>query len=54
MMDFIKIIAAIALIYFAIASTVWEIRNPTANRIQPILHPISVITFEKRKEFQGN
>ena len=48
----IGILFVLSIIYWAIASTVFEFRNPKANRVQPFVHPIEVITFQKLPEFQ--
>ncbi|WP_457603476.1 hypothetical protein [Nitratifractor sp.] len=45
-------VVGIFAVYYAIAATIFEIRNPTANRMQPLMHPISVLKFEKLPQFQ--
>ena len=50
----ISIIIGVIAVYYTIAATIFEIRNPTANRMQPLMHPISVLKFEKLPQFQVN
>ncbi len=45
-------ILTILFVYWAISTVAFEIRNPKANRVQPIMHPISVLKWEKLPEFQ--
>ena len=42
------------LLYTFIACAVFELRNPTANKIQLIVHIVDVYTLKKLDKFQGN
>jgi hypothetical protein len=41
-------------LYFSIAEVAFAFNNPTANRIQSLVHFKSVLTFETLEQFQGN
>ena len=54
MKSLIPYFVLLMLIYTSIACFIFELRNPTANRIQLIVHIVDVYTLKKLDKFQGN
>lgn len=44
----------VGLFYAWVAVIAWEIRNPTANETQRLVHIVELLTFQKLDKFQGN
>lgn len=52
MKDVLKAIAILPVLYFGVASAVWQIRNPLANRSTCFSYASDVLAFRKLPEFQ--